>query len=125
MLFGKRNNKIKGDRGEKMAEDFLKGKGYRLLERQFRTRFGEIDLIMQQGNTVVFVEVKTRTSHRFGLPEEAVTAQKKSHMFKAAETWLTSRDMIEETDCRFDVVAITLSDDGTAQRLEHFENIEV
>ena len=108
-----------------MAEEFLKKKGYRLLERQYRTRFGEIDLIMQTGETVVFVEVKTRSSHDFGLPEEAVTATKKSHLWKAAETWLTSRDMIEETDCRFDVVAITLNPDGSVHRLEHFENIEV
>lgn len=77
-----------GWRGEDAALAYLEKKGWKLLQRHFRTRQGEIDLVMREGKTLVFIEVKTRLSHAFGAPEESVTGQKLERMQAAAETYL-------------------------------------
>ncbi len=77
-----------GWRGEEAALAYLEKQGWKLLQRHFRTRQGEIDLVMQDGNTLVFVEVKTRRSRRYGAPEEAVTEQKLERLRTTAETYL-------------------------------------
>lgn len=77
-----------GSSGEKIAVDFLLKKGYRILETNFRTRFGEIDVIALDKDLVVYVEVKTRSSRQFGLPEEAVGHRKLQHLLKAAAYFL-------------------------------------
>ena len=94
-----------GKKGEDMAQAYLQEKGYRLLERSYRCKFGEADLIMQQGNTVVFIEVKTRSSMRFGTPQEAVNARKQEKLARVAQSYLRERGL-ENAPARFDVVAV-------------------
>lgn len=100
-----------GMEGERQAEESLKAKGLRVLERNYRSRCGEIDLIALDGETLVFVEVKARRESRFGLPQDAVGAMKRHRLVKAAQAYLLERCW--DGPARFDVVAIL---DG---KLEH------
>ena len=104
-------NRLFGNKGERAAARFLKRKGYRILARNARNRLGEIDLIALDGETLVFVEVKTRRSHGAGHPAEAVGASKQQQLTRAALSWLKSRNLLEHR-CRFDVVAITWQPKG-------------
>lgn len=106
-----------GERGERIAERYLTGKGLRILERGYRARCGEIDLIAEEGEELVFVEVKTRTSARFGDPLEAVTPWKRRRILRAASLYLQSRGAWNRP-CRFDVMAIRLDSHGGAE-VEH------
>jgi len=72
----KSNNKVTGNKGEELAAGYLSKKGYKIIERNFRTRFGEIDIVCWDGETLVFVEVKTKIGHDFGEPEEMVNKGK-------------------------------------------------
>lgn len=103
------NRRQKGKEGEDLAVDFLRAKGYRILERNFRFERGEIDIIAQEGETLVFVEVKARRSKTYGEPEEAVTEFKKRQLEKVAEGYLVERG-IEVRECRFDVIAIEVKE---------------
>jgi putative endonuclease len=87
----------------------------RILERGFRSRLGEIDIVAQEGATIVFVEVKTRRARAFGLPEESVTALKQRRLIRMAGAWLSARGM-HGRDCRFDVVAIEEGPSGAVIR---------
>ena len=98
--------KLLGREGEDLAARFLTKQGYRILERNYRTRSGEIDLIALHDGAVVFVEVKTRTSDAFGAPELAVTSRKQQRMIKAALAYIKYKKL-HQVPCRFDVVAIT------------------
>lgn len=95
-----------GDSGEREARDYLVGKGFRFLEANFRARGGEVDLIMEDGEVLVFVEVKTRRSSDYGDPEEAVTSLKGAHMIKAALSYIKLKG-IRERMLRFDVIALS------------------
>lgn len=107
-----------GGRGEDMAVRFLKKKGYRILERNFRCPAGEIDIIARDGGTLVFVEVKTRTDSLFGHPIEAVHSRKRRKMREAALHYLSGRK--EEEPARFDVVSITMKTGG--KEIEHIQD---
>ena len=109
-----------GNRGERLAVRHLKKLGYRILARQSRNRIGEIDIVALDGATIVFVEVKTRSSQAAGHPAEAVTFAKQQQMTRVALTWLKSRGMLERR-ARFDVIAITWAE-GRAPVVEHFQN---
>ncbi len=100
------NKRVTGSRYEEMAAAFLHQKGYRILERNFRSRQGEIDLIAQDGPCLVFVEVKYRRNLQSGYPEEAVDERKQRTIRRVAEYYLYSHGYGEDTPCRFDVVAI-------------------
>ncbi len=104
------HNIKKGRRGEFLAEKFLKKKGYRILERNYRTQFGEVDLVARDGKALVFVEVKARSSVAFGSPLAAVDARKQSHLTMAAGIYLATHDIIDQP-VRFDVVGILGSGD--------------
>ena len=95
-----------GKAGEKAAVAFLKKQGYRILKKNFRTAVGEIDIIAEQGRTVVFIEVKTRSGDKFGHPFEAITSAKQKKISRTAESFL-SRFKVKDRDLRFDVVAVT------------------
>jgi len=99
-------SKILGKQGEDQAAEFLVKRGYKLLERNYRTRSGEIDLIALHQGQVVFVEVKTRTSNAYGAPELAVNHRKQQRMIKAALGYIKYKKL-HQVPCRFDVVAIT------------------
>jgi putative endonuclease len=109
-----------GREGERLAETFLKRKGYRLVERNYRCRGGEVDLIVLDRRVVVFVEVKTRSDDQFGSPLEAVEPKKQQRMISAAQFFLHQRNL-HERDARFDVVGISWL--GTSRPVfEHVEN---
>ncbi len=100
-----------GDDWERLTEKRLKRAGYRVLERNFRVRPGEVDLVAEENGVICFVEVKGRRGEGFGSPAEAVTAEKQRRIFRAAEAWL-ARERRGEVPCRFDVVAIRETSEG-------------
>lgn len=106
--------------GEEIAADFLRRKGYRLLERNIRIGRGEIDLVALDGETLVFVEVKTRKGLRYGHPSESITPRKRRQLSKLALLYLQRRD-ISDVSCRFDIISILLTSRGEA-RVEHIKN---
>jgi putative endonuclease len=104
-----------GALGEQAAAEFLLRKGFRVLERNLRTRLGEIDLVCRDQATVVFVEVKTRSRADVAQPYESVGMQKRSKLRRLAEQYL-HRHRLDSADARFDVVSVTL---GTRLGIEH------
>lgn len=97
-----------GRLGEDLAAEYLRAKGYRLLERNCRTPFGELDIIARDGQTIVFVEVRTCRTADFIEPAESVGRRKKEHLIKAAKYWLLAKELNNETALRFDLIAIIL-----------------
>jgi putative endonuclease len=95
-----------GAQWEKTAESFLCSQGLKLLQRNFSSRFGEIDLIMEDGNTVVFVEVKYRHSSQHGSGAEAVTFHKQGRISRTAAWYLAKNPHKAEQICRFDVISM-------------------
>ena len=113
-----------GYAGEERAAEYLEKKGYRVISRNYTVRGGEIDLVVCDRMSLVFVEVKTRTDERFGRAAEAVDARKISRMVKAAEHFLYENGERYESsskNIRFDVIEVYTSDD----RLVHIPNIEI
>ena len=108
-----------GKEGEKVAERYLRKKGYRVIERNYRCAAGEVDLIVLDRRVVVFVEVKTRTDHRFGTPLEAVEIRKQKKMIQTAQAFLT-QNRLYHRDARFDVVGISWP--GGKPMVEHIQN---
>ena len=100
-----------GKDGEDLACAALEGRGYAILERRYRTRFGEIDIVARDGLTLVFVEVKTRVGAAFGGAAVAVTAWKQRRLVQLALDYMARR-RVGECPCRFDVVAIEMGEDG-------------
>ena len=94
-----------GTNSEALAANYLKLSGYRILERNYRNRIGEIDIIAKEGPVLVFVEVKARTSARFGSPKQAVTSAKQAKISATATAYLKANGQLQ-TKARFDVVAI-------------------
>jgi len=113
-------NYLFGNRGERLAAKTLQAKGYRILARNCRNRWGEIDIIAMDGNSIVFVEVKTRSQHTQGRPEEAVTPTKQRQITRAASAWL-HRNKLDNHRCRFDVIAIVWRT-GEAPLIDHFQS---
>lgn len=110
-------NTALGRAGEDLARAFLERKGFRLADRNFKRLHGELDLVMEDGGTLVFVEVKTRRSLRLGTPAEAVTPAKQRHLRWCAEVYCAER-RIEGRPVRFDVVEI-LARPGATPRIRH------
>ena len=106
-----------GERGELRAAEYLQKKGFCILERNYRTRRGEIDIICADDRYLVFVEVKTRSSTSFGMPCEAVTSVKQRKLVLAAQQWLYNHPT--ELQPRFDVVEILVSPDRSTCRIRH------
>lgn len=104
-----------------MASEYLERKGYRILERNFRCREGEIDIIAQQGECLVFVEVRTRRGSDYGMPEESLTSTKRERLVALADAYLQTSDNLTAS-WRIDVVAIELAVDNKVRRVEHIEN---
>lgn len=111
-----------GGWGETIAAEYLTGNGYVILERNFRTQYGEIDLIALDKEILVFVEVKTRTSRKFGYPEEAISPKKKEHLLASAQSYLQTHQEMER-DWRIDVLAIERIDRNSLPEITQFENI--
>ena len=107
--------------GESLAVAHLKARGYKILEQNYRAVRGEIDLIARDGDFIVFVEVKTRRSLKFGLPQAAVTIQKQRQISKVALAYLQAKNRFD-APCRFDVIAIHLSPKLELLKLEQIES---
>ena len=101
-----------GDAGEDLAASALKRQGYKILERNYLTPLGEIDLIARQGKVLVIIEVKTRRGERFGAPQEAVSAAKQNRLRRLADYYLKQKRLGADVLVRFDVVGITVNDQG-------------
>ena len=111
---GERKNNARqmlGRRGEQMAAEALRERGYRIVEQNFRCRYGEIDLVAEEQDDLVFVEVKTRRGTTFGKPEEAVTRTKRRKLAEVASYYLAVRNAGDRS-WRIDVVAIDFNQDG-------------
>jgi putative endonuclease len=112
------SDKIKtGNKGENLAADFLIRKGFQVVAKNYRYSRGEIDLIVQQNDWLIFVEVKTRSSSQFGEPEEFVDVAKATKIFEAAEGYIFSNNWLGHV--RFDVVSVKL---GADIEITHFED---
>ncbi len=110
-----------GEWGEVEAQRYLEAMGYVFVERNYRAPEGEIDLVMQDGDIVAFVEVKTRSSNKFGSPEESVSKVKRQRLQRAAWAFLEEHEMLNAS-WRIDVVAIETSTNRTILRLDHYPN---
>lgn len=117
----KKDNRKKGGTGERLAEKYLMRMGYRILERNWGTKWGEIDLICTKDNVLVFVEVKLKVGDRFGTPEEMVNKRKLGQIMRMAgvyESMLTQK--------RIDVVAIVMNETTKeAERINHYEGVSL
>lgn len=113
--------KVLGNRGEIEAAKFLEGLGYKIIHRQWRERFGEIDLIAIDHETIVFVEVKTRASTNAGHPTEAITTTKQGRMTRAALAFLKRKRWLNRRS-RFDVIAVIWPSNGDSPQLQHYIN---
>lgn len=110
-----------GQQGEALASDFLARRGYRVVARNHRTRFGELDLVVQDGPEMVFVEVKTRIGGDQTAPEESVSPAKARRLARLAEAYLMDHGR-EEMMWRIDVVAVLLDREGRLRRIDHLRN---
>lgn len=110
------NKRQIGSDYEKQAAEYLKAKGMKILEMNFRNRGGEIDIIAKDGDYICFIEVKYRTTNQFGSPLEAVTYHKQQQIRKVAHFYMMCKGLHEWTPCRFDVIAFE------GDTITHLEN---
>ena len=110
-----------GAAGETAAVAELQRRGYRILERNVRTRMGELDVVARDGPTLCFVEIKARRSMAFGFPQEAVTRQKQHHVARMAQWYLKAKGLTQ-APARFDVVALIIGPDGRPTSIDVIQN---
>jgi len=111
-----------GREGEEAAVAYLKKKGYRILEKNFRSKLGEVDIITEKRGTIVFIEVKARADHQYGHPFNAITPAKQRKIIQVAQTYLAKHRLMENS-ARFDVVGLTLDPDNSKSfQIELLEN---
>lgn len=108
--------------GEQVAAEFLESQGMVIIASQYKKSFGEIDLIAQDGDEVVFVEVKVRATHTFGYPEDSVTPQKVRHILRVAQSYLEEKRQTE-SPWRIDVLAVEYYQDPP--KVTHLKNIDI
>ena len=108
-----------GERGERLAADYLEHKGYRLLAHNWRFKKAEVDLIAQDGRMIVFVEVKTRSYNLYGPPDLAVNHKKEAMLTAAAHAWIDENKY--EGEIRFDVISILFKENKTTE-INHIED---
>ena len=115
------NRQQLGKLGEKLAREFLEKRGYHTLETGFRCQSGEIDIVAQEKDYLVFVEVRTRSNLKFGTPEESINRRKKQKLIATSMNYINShRDL--PASWRIDVVAIEITSRGKVKRLDLIEN---
>ncbi len=116
-----RINQDTGKLGEKIAERFLASRDFSILDRNYATPFGEIDLVAKQNGYTVFLEVKTRVSERFGPPLSSITEIKKKHIIRNCRFYLKRHGLLE-APCRIDAIGISLNSQLELQVLKHVKN---
>jgi len=117
------NNKLIGSIGEKYAANYLQDNGYLIIEINYNSRWGELDIITEHNGKVVFVEVKTRRDTRRGMPYEGVTRSKLHHLHRTIQYYILS-NKLEKKKHQLDVIGILLKPDNSVEELKHYENIE-
>ena len=110
-----------GRLGERLAAEYLKKKGYKILEQNYRTRYAEIDLVVQKKDVLVFVEVRTKIGEQFGTPEETLNWKKLQKVKRNASSYVARSKWNKLY--RVDGICIVLDEQHTIQRFEHYENI--
>lgn len=118
----KKYNRNLGDFGECAAAEYLKSEGYEILARNFRAAHGEIDIVARDGGFLVFVEVKTRSSEKYGFPSEAVDYNKRKHMRLAAEEYYRANPT--DLEIRFDVTEVSAAIGGGVPHLFGINHIK-
>ena len=113
------NRRKQGTAGEDLAVQYLQKNGLKILERNYRFERGEIDIVAEDGEELVFVEVKARRSNAFGAPEDAVTEEKQKQIYNVADGYLFEHN-IDDRPCRFDVVAIEFQ--NGCNEIRHIRN---
>lgn len=108
-----------GKRGEGIAVSYLKGLKYKIVERNYTCKFGEVDIIAKDRNTLTFIEVKTRSSLEYGHPYQVVNKRKQHQISKVALNYINKNDL-QDMDARFDVVAVQISPEG--EKVELIKN---
>ena len=116
------NKRKRGAKGEEIAAAHLKKKGYKIIARNYNCLVGEMDIIALDGECLVFIEVRSRWSDRFGTPEESITADKVARLTKIGRYYL-AKEVRREVPCRFDFIGIMLDNGDNVLRLNHIENI--
>ena len=112
-----------GNAGESFVAGRLERNGYRVIDRNWRIRGGELDIVALDGDVLVFVEVKVRTGDRVNIAEEAVDARKLGRLLRAAEMYVEAHPEHLDRLWRVDLIAVTLSPDGFVRRYNHVENL--
>lgn len=112
-----------GRLGEIKACEYLQRKNYQIIATNFKTKFGEIDIICKKDNQLIFVEVKSRISDLKGKPYESITSKKLKHFQKAVYYFLSQNDLFDQK-LRIDVISIEFNHDNSVKRFQHFENLE-
>lgn len=124
-----------GGLGEKIAQDYLRGKGYKILDKNFKRKWGEIDLVAKppttflekvvggkKKNKIVFVEVKTIQLRKGFFPEDEIDQKKKQQLLKMAQIYLSTKKMPLDTPCQIDILAIEIPSDFKKAKIRHYEN---
>ena len=109
-----------GDWGEKIAVNYLMKQGYEILDRNYKTKLGELDIVAKEGDIIVFVEVKTRSSRSFGLPQESVNFKKQNKIMRMAMQYLQNRGL--RGTWRIDVVAIVMDKNRRVENIDLIRN---
>jgi putative endonuclease len=117
-MIQKRSRKNLGDSGERVAAMFLEQQGYKIVERNYRTHLGELDLVAEDGDGLAFVEVRTRRGKATGAPEESLTPRKRIRLFAVSQLFLQAHPQYEDCPGRIDLVAIELDPTGRIARME-------
>jgi putative endonuclease len=123
----KKYNREKGTSGEEMAASYLTKKGYKILEKNFSTKFGEIDLVCESPSTssgratLVFVEVKLKVGDRFGKPEDMINKHKIWQVSRMGELYIMKNKI--NMPVRVDMVAVVIDREGNLERIDHYENM--
>ena len=110
-----------GKFGEDIASKYLEEKGYKIKERNYRTFLGEIDIISEYKGSIIFIEVKTRRSDKFGYPEEAINFNKQQKIIKNALCYLAKYNLWKTNYC-FDVILVSISNHKEVKRIKHIRN---
>ena len=116
------HKKLLGNTGESIASAYLTRQGYHIIHRNFRARYGEIDIICVHADTLVFIEVKTRQGREFGLPEEAITPKKLREILQTADFFVSTHQNLPDAQ-RIDVIGIELDEEEKVVYFNHIENV--
>ncbi len=118
----KEHNLNIGRLGENIAKEYLKKKGYVTIDQNYKNKYAEIDLIVQDKNSLVFVEVKTRIGEQFGIPEDSLNKDKMHRFVRNARAYM-AYNAKNYKSCRIDAVCIVLDENREIKRIKHYENL--